>query len=57
MKIPKYVKTFDGYIGVLVEVDGIGPLYRFPGGVRYSDQWEIENGSDNRADLESEEAE
>ena len=55
MNIPKYVKTGDGYIGVLVKVDDIGPLYRFPGGVRYSDPWEMANGSDNRADLEDEE--
>ena len=54
MNYPKYVKTADGYIGVLVSVDDLGPSYHCPGGERYADRWEIEHGSDNRADLEEE---
>lgn len=53
MKYPKYVRTFDGYIGVFVYLDfGEFPVYRFPGGERIADSWELANGSDNRADLE-----
>lgn len=49
---PKYVKTADGYIGTFRELDFAGdPIYRFPGGERNADKWEIENGSDNREDL------
>ena len=49
---PKYVKTADGYIGVFRYLDfGEFPVYRFPGGERIADNWEIENGSDNREDL------
>ena len=51
MKVPKYVKTFDGYIGVYLYTDEIGHAYRFPGGERYADKWELENGSDDRASL------
>lgn len=55
MKYPKYVRTFDGYIGVFVYLDfGEFPVYRFPGGERIADGWELANGSDNRADLEKE---
>lgn len=53
-KFPKYVKTFDGYIGVFQRLaygDDELPVYRFPGGERIADNWEIENGSDNREDL------
>ena len=53
MKAPKYVKTSDGYIGTLVYVDEIGPVYRFPGGDRYADICELENGSDNRDNCNS----
>ena len=43
---PKYVKTVDGYIGTFRELDFAGdPIYRFPGGERNADKWEIENGS------------
>lgn len=53
MKYPKYVKTFDGYIGVFSYLDfSEFPVYRFPGGARIADAWEIAHGSDNRADLE-----
>lgn len=52
MKYPKYVKTFDGYIGTFQYLDfGEFPVYRFPGGDHIADRWEIENGSDNREDL------
>lgn len=52
MKYPKYVKTFDGYIGTFQYLEyGEFPVYRFPGGDRIADRWEIENGSDNRDDL------
>lgn len=54
MKIPKYIKTADGYIGRYIYTDKVGPVYRFPAGERYADRWELENGSDNRADLEKE---
>ena len=51
MKTPKYVKTFDGYIGRYLFTDDIGHVYRFPGGDRYADSWELENGSDDRDSL------
>lgn len=56
MKYPKYVKTYSGgYIGTFQYLDfGEFPVYRFPGGDRIADNWEIEHGSDNRDDLEGE---
>lgn len=52
---PKYVKTADGYIGVFVRDDiELGLLYRFPGGMRYADAWEVAHGSNDRAELEKE---
>lgn len=52
IKYPKYVKTYDGYIGVFQYFDfGEFPVYRFEGGDRIADNWEIEHGSDNREDL------
>lgn len=52
-KFPQYVKTYDGYIGVLVGLDyGEFPIYRFPGGERVADLYEIETGSNARSDLE-----
>lgn len=52
-KFPYYVKTYDGYIGVLVGLDyGEFPIYRFPGGERVADQYEIETGSNTRSNLE-----
>ena len=52
IKYPKYIKTFDGYIGVFQHfVYGEFPIYRFEGGNRVADNWEIEHGSDNRDDL------
>jgi len=52
-KYPKYVKTYDGYIGVFQYLEyGEFPVYQFPGGCRIADQYELDNGSDNRADLE-----
>ena len=52
-KFPQYVKTYDGYIGVLVGLDyGEFPIYRFPGGERVADRYEIETGSHARSALE-----
>lgn len=49
---PKYVKTCDGYIGVFQYLEyGEFPVYRFDGGIRTADNWEIENGSDDISDL------
>lgn len=54
MKFPKYVKTADGYIGTFQYLDcGEFPVYRFPGGERIADDYEIRNGSDNRKEIES----
>jgi hypothetical protein len=51
-KCPKYIKTADGYIGVFQYFDfGEFPVYRFEGGDRIADNWELEHGSDNKADL------
>lgn len=45
--------TYDGYIGVLIGLEyGEFPIYRFPGGERVADQYEIETGSNARSDLE-----
>ena len=53
MKYLKYIKTINGYIGTLQEgFTGEHPVYRFPGGYRIADDYEIEHGSDNREDLE-----
>lgn len=50
---PRYVKTSDGYIGVFQYLEcGKFPVYRFPGGERVADDWEIRNGSNKREDLE-----
>ena len=50
---PKYIKTADGYIGIFKRLEfGEFPVYRFEGGDRIADNWEIKNGSDNRKDLE-----
>lgn len=52
MKYPKYIKTADGYIGTFQYLDfGEFPVYRFEGGDRIADNWELEHGSDNREDL------
>ena len=52
MKYPKYVRTYDGYIGTFQYLDfGMFPVYRFDGGSRIADDLEIENGSDNKYDL------
>lgn len=49
---PMYVKTSDGYIGIFKRLEyGEFPVYRFEGGEKMADNWEIENGSDNREDL------
>lgn len=52
MNYPKYVKTFDGYIGTFQYLEyGEFPVYRFEGGDRIADNWELANGSDDRQDL------
>ena len=52
MKYPKYVKTSDGYIGTFQYLEfGEFPVYRFEGGDRIADNWELANGSDNREEL------
>lgn len=49
---PKYIKSYDGYIGVFRYLEyGEFPVYRFEGGERIADGWEIEHGSDNREEL------
>lgn len=51
-KYPKYVKTYDGFIGVFRYMDfGEFPVYRFPGGERIADDFEIESGSDDKEAL------
>lgn len=46
-KLPKYVITADGYIGAFAAVDAGGfPVYRFDGGSRIADAWEIRTGCD-----------
>lgn len=51
-RCPKYVITADGYIGVFQYFDfGEFPVYRFEGGDRIADNWELKHGSDNRKDL------
>lgn len=51
-KYPKYVKTFDGYIGVFKYLDfGEFPVYRFPGGERIADDWELEHGTNDYAKI------
>lgn len=52
-KLPKYVKTYDGYIGVYQYTDHGFPVYRFPGGDRIAEQWELENGSNDRIEIEN----
>lgn len=52
MEYPKYIKSRDGYIGTFQYTDfNEFPVYRFEGGDRVADEWELENGSDNREDL------
>lgn len=51
-KYPKYIKTYGGYIGTFAYLDfGEFPVYRFEGGCRIADSWELEHGSDSREDL------
>ena len=52
MKYPKYIKTYDGYIGTFSYLDfGEFPVYRFKRGERVADGLEIAHGSDNKEDL------
>lgn len=51
-KYPKYIKTYDGYIGTFQYLEyGEFPVYRFEGGDRIADNWELEHGSDNKEDI------
>ena len=53
-RFPKYVTTVDGDIGVFRYLDsGNYPVYRFPGGERLADEWELDHGSDNRDSVEA----
>lgn len=53
-RYPKYVTTTDGDIGVCRYFEtGRFPVYRFPGGERVADEWEIDHGSDDRSAVES----
>lgn len=46
---PKYVRTYDGYIGVFAYFDfGEFPVYRLDGGVSLGERWELEHCGDNR---------
>lgn len=50
--LPTYVKSADGYIGHLDYIDSdFNPVYRFPGGCRVADEYELSHGSNRRADL------
>jgi hypothetical protein len=52
MKHPKYIKTYDGYIGTFAYLEyGEFPVYRFEGGELIADKYELEHGSDNIEDL------
>lgn len=49
---PKYVKTYDGTIGTFSHLEyNEFPVYRFEGGQRIADNWELANGSNNLNDL------
>ena len=48
MKYPQYIITSDGWIGAFAGLEyGEFPAYRFNGGSRIADNWEIENGTDD----------
>ena len=57
MKYPKYIKTFDGYIGVFDHIDageyGEFPVYRFDGGCRVADNWELRHGKDSIEEIQN----
>lgn len=49
---PQYIKSRDGYIGTFSRLEyGEFPVYKFAGGERTADNWELEHGSDNIEDL------
>ena len=49
---PKYIMTFDGYIGTFSHMEyGEFPAYRFEGGLMIADNWEVENGADTIEEL------
>lgn len=51
---PEYIKTSDGYIGTFsyLAFNEI-PIYRFPGGERAADDYEIAHGSNNLYELKT----
>ena len=52
-RYPRYVKCGQ-YVGTFQYVDRYGfPLYRFPGGTRYVDDYELNNGSNDRKEIEA----
>lgn len=53
-KYPKYIKTVDGFIGTFKCLDfGKFPIYRFDGGERMADNWEVENGKDDYNEIKN----
>lgn len=49
---PDYIITSDGYIGKFCRLEHQEfPVYRFPGGERIADNYEIETGSDSKEEL------
>ena len=52
-QFPKYIKTFDGYVGVFKGLDfGEFPIYKFEGGERIADDYELEHGADTLEELD-----
>lgn len=49
---PKYILCSNKYIGVFQYIDHGFPIYRFPGGDRIADDYEIEHGSNDRTEIE-----
>lgn len=57
-KFPKYIKSYDGYIGVFSYLDfGEFPVYRFDGGERIADRLEIQNGCDDYQEMKNRKSE
>lgn len=53
-KFPKYIKSYDGYIGVFNYLDfGEFQVYRFDGGERIADRLEIQNGCDDYQEMKN----
>ncbi len=50
-EFPKYIKSSDGEIGTFDHLDfGMFPVYRFSGGSRLADSYELAHGSNDRED-------